>query len=161
MNDLFEYLGDVYPSFLRDGNAMQYIAPTALKFCRGRGLDVGCGKWPLAGAVPVDLANGGEAMALPDGPWDFIASSHCLEHLVDPITALEHWHVRLRPGGVLFLYLPHPAQKYWLPQHCKKHRHSWSPQQMAQILLDLGYVDVIHGERDLVWSFAVVGWRVS
>jgi len=32
---------------------------------------------------------------------------------------------------------------------------------MAQILLDLGYVDVIHGERDLVWSFAVVGWRVS
>ena len=26
-------------------------------------------------------------------------------------------------------------------------------------LRDLGYVDVIHGERDLAWSFAVVGFK--
>jgi hypothetical protein len=30
---------------------------------------------------------------------------------------------------------------------------------MAQIVSDLGFVDVIHSERDLAWSFAVVGFK--
>lgn len=98
-------------------------------------------------------------MALPPGPFDYVFSSHCLEHLRNPIEALEHWRSRLRPGGVLFLYLPHPDMVYWRPQHCRKHLHSWTPAAMAQILRDIGLVDVIHGERDLAWSFAAVGFN--
>jgi hypothetical protein len=30
---------------------------------------------------------------------------------------------------------------------------------MARIVADLGFVDVIHGERDLAWGFAVVGFN--
>jgi hypothetical protein len=30
---------------------------------------------------------------------------------------------------------------------------------MAEILRDLGFVNVLHGERDLVWSFACVGFK--
>lgn len=161
MTILYEYRGAKYPEYLRGGNAMQFLAPFAAHFCKGRGLDVGCGKWPLPGAVPVDLANGGDAMALPDGPWDYIVSSHCLEHLRDPVAALEHWQSRLRPGGVLLLYLPHPDMVYWRPQWCRKHRHSWQPRAMAELLRDLGFVDVINGERDLAWSFAVVGHKAG
>lgn len=156
---MYEYRGTLYPDYLRTGNAMQFIVPTFAHFCVGRGLDVGAGPWPFPGALPIDVATGGEATALPSGPWDYIVSSHCLEHVTDPIAALEHWRMRLRPGGTLALYLPHPDMVYWRPQFCRKHRHTWAPAQMAEIVRDLGFVNVIHGERDLAWSFAVVGWK--
>ena len=155
---IFEYRGDLYPDYLKTGNACRFIAATAQQFCKGVGLDVGSGKWPLPSAIPIDLANGGDAMALPRGQYPFVFSSHCLEHLPNPIAALEHWKTRIIPGGVLFLYLPHPSMKYWLPQHCRKHLHSWFPDQVEEMLVDLGFVSVIHGERDLAWSFAVVGF---
>jgi len=156
---IFDYRGSLYPEYLKHGNACQFIAPTALKFCKGLGLDVGCGKWPLPGAIGVDIQEGGEAMELPHGAFDFVFSSHCLEHLVNPVAALEHWRSRLRAGGVLFLYLPHPDMEYWLPQNCRKHLHSWAPAQIARLLSDLGFVNVIHGERDLAWSFATVAFN--
>ena len=159
MNDLvFEYRGKLYPDLIRHGNACSYVAQIALQFCRGAGLDVGAGRWPLPGASPVELKDGGDAMDLPLGPFDYVFSSHCLEHLANPISALEHWKTRLRHGGVLFLYLPHPDMEYWLPQHCRKHLHAWRPEVMAQIVRDLGFSDVLHSERDLAYGFSVVGF---
>ena len=159
MNDaLYEYEGHQYPTYLKSGDACRFITPVARHFCRGNGLDVGAGKWPFPGATPIDLSSGGDAMALPPGEFDFIFSSHCLEHLINPVAALEHWKDRLRSGGVLFLYLPDPAMRYWQPVKNRKHLHIWQPIEMATLLQDLGFVDVIHSERDLVWSFAVVGF---
>ncbi len=156
--DLFlTYEGQLYPDYLRHGNACQFIAPAAAHFCRGIGLDVGAGRWPLPGSIPVDLKDGQDAMQLPEGRFDYVFSSHCLEHLANPIAALEHWTTRLRSDGVLFLYLPHPDMAYWRPVNCRKHLHSWRPEEMADILGRLGYSEVIHSERDLAWSFAVVG----
>lgn len=161
MNELtFEYQGGTFPDYLRRGNACQFIAPTALKFCQGRGFDVGCGKWPLPGAIPVDISNGVDAYHLPEGDGlDYVFSSHCLEHLDDPVRAIEGWRDRLRDGGVLFLYLPHPDMRYWRPQHCRKHLHLFHPKDTAEMLSDLGFRNVMHGERDLAWSFAVVGFK--
>lgn len=156
---IFEYRGQTYPEYLKTGNACRFIAPAALQFCRGRGLDVGAGKWPLPGADPVDIADGGDAMALPEGEWDFVFSSHCLEHLVNPVAAIEHWKTRIRPGGVLFLYLPHPDMEYWLPQFNRKHLHMWWPGQIEHLLKDLGFEDVMRSERDLAWSFAALGFN--
>ncbi len=96
-------------------------------------------------------------MNLPEGEWDYVFSSHGLEHLPNYVEAIEHWKTRIRAGGVLFLYLPHPDQVYWRPQNCRKHLHSFWPGQMAELLRDLGFVNVLHSERDLAWSFAVVG----
>lgn len=155
---LFEFDGDIYPDYLRRGNAMQFFAPFVRHFCQGRGLDIGSGDWPFEGAEGIDLKNGGDAMNLPGEQFDFLVSSHALEHISDSIGALEHWKSMLRPGGVLALYLPHPDQKYWRTSRCRKHLHSWRPSDMAQILRDLGFVDVIHSERDLAWSFACVGF---
>jgi len=153
---IFEYKGNLYPDYLKGGNAVQFAIPAARHFCHGRGIDVGCGRWPFPGAIGVDLELGGDAMDLPGGEFDFVFSSHCLEHLINPIAALKHWITRIRPGGVLFLYLPHPDMAYWLPQHCHKHLHSWRPADMAKILEDLGMLNVIHSERDMAWSFSVV-----
>lgn len=156
---VFIYGGELYPDYLKNGNGMQFIEPTARQFCKGKGVDVGAGKWPLPGALPVDAKQFNHATFLPRGPWDFIFSSHCLEHLIDPVAALEHWRDRLKKDrGVVFLYLPHPDQKYWRPQFCRKHLHLFWPRDVATMLEDLGFVDVMHGERDLMWSFAVVGF---
>lgn len=153
------YNSKLYPEYLKQGNACQYIKPIAEKFCQGKGLDIGSGKWPLNDAEPIDVLSGDDAYNLPDEEYNYIFSSHCLEHLPDPIKALEHWRTRLVTGGVLFLYLPHPDMEYWLPQNCKKHLHTWRPEDMAKIVQDLGFSDVFYSERDLAWSFAVTGIR--
>lgn len=155
---IYEYKGGKYPDYLKTGNAMQFIAAAALQFCRGRGVDVGAGKWPLPGATPVDLTNGGDAYKLPEGKYDYIFSSHCLEHLTHPVAAIEHWKSRIKPGGVLFLYLPHPEMIYWLPQNNRKHLHLFRPVDVVTMLRDLGFINVIYSERDMAWSFSVVGF---
>jgi len=155
---IFEYKGSIYPEYLKHGNACQFIIPIAKQFCQGSGFDIGPGVWPLPGAVEVDLTDDRDGNDLPEGEVNYIFSSHCLEHQIDPISTLEHWKSRLKSGGVLFLYLPHPDMEYWLPQNNRKHLHSWTPKEMAKILEDLGFKNVIHSERDLMWSFSVVGW---
>lgn len=156
---IFEYKGGLYPEYIRNGNACRGIVPLALEFCHGVGLDVGCGAWPLPNSIPVELKDGGDAMSLPEGQFQHVFSSHCLEHLANPVAAIEHWKSRLKSGGVLFLYLPHPDMAYWRPQNCRKHLHLFHPKDMAEMLRDLGFVNVIHSERDLAWSFAVVGFN--
>lgn len=155
---LFSYRNKIYPSYLRDGGASLAVQLIASRFCRGRGIDIGGGAWPLPGAQSHDLKDGLDACDLPGRNWDYIFSSHCLEHVINPVKALEHWRGKLRYGGVLFIYLPHPDMEYWRPQHCKKHLHSWTPDQAEQLVRDVGFVDVIRSERDLMWSFAVVGF---
>lgn len=156
---IFEYRGALYPEYVKTGNACRFITPTAMEFCKGYGVDVGAGPWPFPGAIPVELRDGGDAMNLPEGPFDYVFSSHCLEHLANPVAALEHWIGKLKSGGALFVYLPHPDMVYWRPQHCRKHLHQWHPPDMATIFRDLGLVNVIHGERDLAWGFATVGFK--
>ena len=156
---IYEYKGRLYPDYLKTGNASQHIAATAAHFCQGVGLDVGANKWALPGATPIDSLTGGDAMALPAGEFDYVFSSHCLEHIPDTREALIHWKSRIKRGGVLFLYLPHPDMRYWSPANCRKHLHTFHPQDVADMLTDLGFVNVIRSERDLAWSFAVVGFR--
>lgn len=156
---LYEYEGAIYPDYLRNGNACRFILPVAQHFCQGVGVDVGCGDWPLPGAIPVELKNGSDAMTFEYRDLDFCFSSHALEHLVDPVGALLHWKDALKPGGVLFAYLPHPSMKYWQPTRNRKHLHMWSPSQMVEMFRELGLVDVISSERDMAWGFACVGFK--
>lgn len=156
---LYEYKGALYPEYLKRWSVVQFISPIALQFCQGNGLDIGPGKWPLPGSMPVELKQGSDGNGLPEGQWDYIFSSHCLEHVENPVSALEHWKTRLRPGGVLFLYLPHPDMTYWRPENCRKHLHLFHPADVAEMLCALGFMDVIHSERDMAWSFAVVGFN--
>lgn len=43
---------------------------------------------------------------VPDGHFDFVHSSHCLEHLVDPMTGLHNWLRVVREGGYLIITVP-------------------------------------------------------
>jgi SAM-dependent methyltransferase len=41
-----------------------------------------------------------------DDEFDFVHSSHCLEHLVDPIQGIYNWLRVVRPGGYLVVTVP-------------------------------------------------------
>jgi SAM-dependent methyltransferase len=43
---------------------------------------------------------------VPDGMYDFVHSSHTLEHLSDPSEGLRHWLRIVRPGGYLIVTVP-------------------------------------------------------
>jgi len=157
---VFEYNGSVYPTYLKSGNAAGFVIPFAKHFCKGKGLDIGgFFDWTFPGAFPVNILIDDEwdAYHLPDEKYDYIFSSHTLEHLPDYVKAIEYWKEHLKPGGVLFLYLPHPDMDYWLPQNNRKHLHIFYPDTIYKLLKDLGFKDVLYSERDLYWSFTVVG----
>lgn len=52
----------------------------------------------------------GEASALDtvsDSSYDFVLSSHCIEHLANPVLALTEWRRVLKASGALLLVVPH------------------------------------------------------
>ena len=89
---IYSYKGDNYPEYIRNGNAVEHIEVIAKQFCKGKGLDIGgFYGWTLPGAIPINIADNildYDAYKLPDyKELDYIFSSHCLEHLSDPIKA--------------------------------------------------------------------------
>lgn len=159
---LYNYKGKIYPSYLKSGNAARFIEPYGKELCKGVGLDIGgVFNWYLPGAKAINIFahDNWDAYNLPAGEYDYIFSSHTLEHLPNPVKALEYWKAHIKPGGVLFLYLPHPDMEYWLPQNDRKHLHVFHPEDMKKLLLDLGFENVLASERDLYWSYSVVGFE--
>lgn len=153
-----EFQGDTYPELQTKGNAAQFAIPFAKQILSGNGLDIGCNRpeWAFPNATLVDLVLDDEydAYNLPAGQWDYIFSSHCLEHLKDWVGALDTWTESLKIGGTMFLYLPHYAQKYWRPWNNRKHLSVLSPEIIRDYFESRNYSQVIVTEGyDLNHSF--------
>ena len=79
------------------------------KYLEGRGIDIGCGKDPVfSHVIPFDLENGdaNNITKYVSEYFDFVFSSHCLEHMHEPYHALKEWFSILKPGGYLFIIVP-------------------------------------------------------
>ncbi len=84
----------------------------------GDGIDIGCGpdsiaqyieQFPLMRSVRNWDLPDGDAQYLAtvaDNSLDFVHSSHCLEHMVDPKESLKHWLRVLKPGGYAVIMIP-------------------------------------------------------
>lgn len=80
------------------------------KYTQGRGLDIGYGGdliSPNAAGYDFEHGDAQYLNELKDGQYDFVYSSHTLEHLPDPALALKNWYRVLKKGGYLILYIPH------------------------------------------------------
>lgn len=133
--ETIEFNGVQYPMFQTNGNAARFCRPFALEVCKGVGLDVGCMKkeWAFPNAIPIDISfdDGYHAMNLPDYEYDFVFSSHCIEHIKENLAdVFDHWATRLKSGGVMFLYLPDYSQEYWRWWNNRKHVNTLNPQIM-------------------------------
>lgn len=104
------------------------------KYCQGFGLDIGYGGDPVVSNVRGwDFEHGDAQLlrGLDDHSFDFVYSSHLLEHLPDVELALRNWSRVLKPGGFLLLYLPHRdlyEKKTTLPSRFNEdHAHFFLP----------------------------------
>jgi len=79
-------------------------------YCKGKGLDIGFGGDKISeNAVGFDFEDGDAQYikSIKDESYDFVYSSHTLEHMPDPHTAIKNWFRVVKPGGYLILYVPH------------------------------------------------------
>lgn len=106
----------------------------------GKGIDIGCGNDPITKNIEyfryitkVDLwdISDGDAQymaSVPDNAYDFIHSSHCLEHMQDPKVALENWLRICKPGGYIILTVPDETlyeRDTWPSQFNSDHKWSF------------------------------------
>ena len=55
------------------------------------------------------LREASSLVGIPDASYDFVLSSHCLEHTANPLAALREWGRVTREAGHLLLVLPEPG----------------------------------------------------
>ena len=157
MMEVVEHAGKIYPKFQTNGNAARFAMPFAKEVLSGKGLDIGCNRaeWAYPGAKMIDLEIDDEwhAFNLPDEEYDYIFSSHCLEHIPDWVGALNYWSEHLKPDGVMFLYLPHYSQTYWRPWSNRKHVNILTPEFIHDYFEDRGYHNILVSGADLYNAF--------
>ena len=128
----------------------------ATRFFVGQGIDIGAGsdpvslygeQFPLMTGLRVWDMPDGDAQKLAtiaDASLDFVHSSHCLEHMVDPMAALARWFEVVKPGGHLVILIPDEdlyEQGIWPSNKNNDHKwtfaiykkKSWSPKSLNVI----------------------------
>jgi SAM-dependent methyltransferase len=159
----YRYKGQLYPEYLFKKNGMSYVQDVALRYCKGHGLDIGCGATPLPGAIGIEDNSHENAFKLDrfaDDSLDYVFSSHCVEHLKDWQIALKLWIRKLKPGGILFTYAPHRDMVLWRPREVMGYQHFWSPSyEVLNKFMEENGVSVLDyaQESDKYWSFFTVG----
>jgi len=106
------------------------------RYFKGSGIDIGCGTdkvTPDCRAWDQMFGHGDATLlaGVEDASFDWVYSSHCLEHLTDAHTALTNWWRVLKNGGHLIVCVPHRdlyERKDHLPSlYNGDHKHFWLP----------------------------------
>lgn len=131
----------------------------ATRYLVGHGLDIGPGNDPLWQYQPQfpcmtacdvwDKVHGDALFmaGVPDDRYDFVHSSHCLEHLSDPFVGLTHWFRILKLGGYLLVTVPDEdlyEQGVWPSTWNPEHTHTftlWKPTSWSPVSVNV--VDLI------------------
>jgi len=153
--------------------------PRLLRFCNGQGLDLACGAKKIKEtAIGLDIGKAGDSVAdfaidleggltlFASDTFDFIFSSHYLEHVKDPPGVLQEWWRVIRPGGNLVLYLPH-ADLYPRIGHegaNPDHKSDFTPEAILEIMGNFASYELLHNEthaEDDEYSFDLVLKKLS
>ena len=111
------------------------------RYLTGSGIDIGCGDDPILDTCDrFDMLDGDAnyICRYVHKSYNWVYSSHCLEHMIDPVSALREWGRLLLPGGYLIATFPDEdlyEQGVWPSRFNADHLHtftiskrkSWSP----------------------------------
>jgi hypothetical protein len=100
-------------------------------FIRGEGIDIGTGGDPLTPTCRTWEVLDGDAQLMEgvEGLYDWVYSSHCLEHVKDPTAALHRWWELVKVGGHLVVVVPDEdlyEQRQWPSLFNAEHQSTWS-----------------------------------
>jgi SAM-dependent methyltransferase len=124
-------------SFLRRMHDIRFVHT----YFVGKGIDIGAGpdpvsvyaeKFPLMTGVDIwDLPQGDAQymQTVADNTYDFVHSSHCLEHMHDPYVAFENWIRICKPGGHIITTIPEEdlyEQGSWPSIYNGDHKTTWT-----------------------------------
>jgi SAM-dependent methyltransferase len=125
-------------------------------FIQGRGIDVGCGPTRVReDAVPWDLSidpsMDAHQLAFDDEAFDYVHSSHCIEHLGDPVRALREWWRVLKTDGYLVVVAPDFGlyeQRQWPSRYNADHKTQWSLLKLANLMGALPGAEILRASRN-------------
>ena len=130
---------------------------------QGFGLDVGCGEDKIAdNALGLDCRNLAcvtickkldDLSLFGDGQFDFVFSSHFLEHIKNPTAMLSEMKRVLKKDGRIILYLPNP-DKY--KENNPEHMHLWRPTEFKKIIKNR-FKQIKFDDKSFDYSYLYVG----
>jgi SAM-dependent methyltransferase len=122
-----------------------------LDLLQGKGIDIGCGIQTVRPDAQRFDQEEGDANVITKhilsyDSYDYVFSSHCLEHMHDPIATFSDWWKLVKPGGIMFIIVPDEdlyEQGFWPSLFNPDHKAtftiskqcSWSPVSLN--LLDM------------------------
>lgn len=62
--------------------------------------------------LKVDIVSEGDDLPFKDNVWDFVISSHVIEHFYDPVKTVEEWLRVVKPGGYVYIIAPHKERTF-------------------------------------------------
>ena len=148
-------------------------------YLNGKVLDIGAGLDPVCKDAIIFDQQHGDANFIQNyftaGSFDTVHSSHCLEHMIDPMTSLEGWWSLVKPGGYMITVVPHEdlyEQGIWPSFFNDDHKstfridkpNSWSPASfdIAELHLSLPASVMISTEihsHNLITDLLFKGFR--
>lgn len=160
----------VWDARTSNGNETAKIRWRVLSYLRGAGLDIGCGPWKISphavgidgnfypgapeGSKPNLRMDCSKLPIFADECFDFVFSSHLLEHIHDTEATLREWLRVLNPGGHLVLYLPHKNfyPNIGQPGANPDHKHDFVPADIVKVMRHVcstmrGGLDLLENEE--------------
>lgn len=141
----------------RESLFRRYEMNEVIQYTIGTGVDVGCGLNKIhTAAIGIDKRLSTKDYGYPFGaqirgegsklPWfrdqslDYVFSSHCLEHFLDPQTVLGEWSRVVRPEGYLVLLMPHKERypNVGTPGANPDHKHDYLPGDISKMVAARG-----------------------
>ena len=136
------------------------------EYFKGNGIDIGAGSdsfdaykelFPLVNSVASwDIENGDAQYlsTIKDNTFDFVVSSHCLEHLVDPYIGISNWIRVVKNGGHLIITVPDEdlyEQKVWPSVFNPDHKHTFTILKNKSWCKDsVGVTDLLNAHIDKI-----------
>lgn len=134
------------------------------RYFRGEGIDIGAGNDTLGNNIEFfpgvksvrgwDIQDGDAQYlaSVPDNQYDFVHSSHCLEHMVDWKVALTNWIRVCKPHGHLIITIPEEymyEHNRWPSQFNSDHKWSFTLTSTSTLPKSVNVLDMCRNINNL------------